>query len=114
MNEEKQVPETKRCFTKKDGRIVYGINCTWFGHIHNVKLSGNLPVCPYCASPLMEVESENVWWAQVQQFNQEHSGYGNMLHWQKDNKLHFGLFSELRDAYKKASGIDVCIDEGGN
>lgn len=53
----------------QDYRIVTGANCSWWGSISEVGTAGSgLPVCPQCGSPLFEVESEAVWWAQVDRF----------------------------------------------
>src|SRR5271166_6809665 len=59
-----------------DGRFCYGVNCTWFGSIHEVgstkPRSGDvghaLPCCPLCGGMLFEMQNEGEWWTGVDTF----------------------------------------------
>lgn len=49
-----------------DRRVVYGATCLWWDSITQVSVTGHgLPCCPHCGGVLYEVETEAVWWAQV-------------------------------------------------
>lgn len=50
-----------------DPRIVYGARCTWWDSIASVSTNtSGLPCCPHCGSVLFEVESELVWFTNIE------------------------------------------------
>lgn len=65
MNNDRDIKPDKGGRSTTDPRIVYGI-CAWWDSIGKAssKPSG-LPCCPHCGSVLFELESEIVWWANV-------------------------------------------------
>lgn len=94
----------------KDTRFVYGARCVWFGPIRKVGKHpvNGLPCCPHCKSMLFEFDSEEKWWAQVDQFEATGAeGYRKMIEWAADK--HFLTANDVVAAYKAATGISVDI-----
>lgn len=90
---------------RKDERIVYGMNCTWWDSIHNaaVKTSENakypLPCCPHCGSVLFEMENKETFFADVDKYEKNgHPGYRKILEWSQGKC--FKNWDEVEKAYK--------------
>lgn len=71
----------------EDTRVAYGATCTWWGLIDEtathpplvIKGGPNLPrlrCCPLCEGGLFEIESEEIWWSEVD----AHESAGNPGH----------------------------------
>lgn len=92
-----------------DERLCYGVGCTWFGPIQEVKITETgLPCCPYCGSMLYEMANEAEWWESVDQHERAgHPGYRGMWEWQRTEKQHFLHIASLAAAYTKATGNKV-------
>lgn len=66
MNNERDIKPDNLAFSTTDPRIVYGARCVWWDSISKAGLNrSRLPCCPHCGSVLFEVESELVWWTNV-------------------------------------------------
>lgn len=99
-----------------DTRVVYGVRCTWWGSIHDTKVLRQLPVCPNCLRPLMEVPNEESFWAAVKAFedgkkgvSRPHPGYADFMKWMKRR-----CFIDIRiatTAYTVSTGKKVDLDE---
>lgn len=69
MNERNSKPENVIQNRSTDPRIVYGARCVWWDSISKASTKrGGLPCCPHCGSVLFEVDSELVWWTNVDAF----------------------------------------------
>lgn len=73
---------------RKDTRIPYSFNCTWWDSIDKVGLTKDtgdghrLPCCPHCGSMLMEMDSEATWFAGVDRYEAAgHPGYRALVEW---------------------------------
>lgn len=69
-----------------DQRIAYGARCTWWDSITKAgrvgKVVGGLPCCPHCGGVLFEVESERLWWEQVDRYAKTTAeGYREFMAW---------------------------------
>lgn len=66
MNNERDIKPENRRTSIADPRIVYGARCVWWDSIGQARTTpSGLPCCPHCGSVLFEVESEPVWWTNV-------------------------------------------------
>lgn len=82
-----------------DTQVVYGATCMWWDSIDKASqreprpASGRfgipagtpmtgLPCCPHCKGPLFEVDSETVWWRDVDRFEAEgNADYRKFVTW---------------------------------
>lgn len=72
----------------RDGRIVYGVCCTWWDtidkagkrHFPNGTFP-SCPTCPHCSSPLFELASEADWWKSVDEHDAKWPGYRAFIEW---------------------------------
>lgn len=82
-----------------DTRLVYGVNCSWWGLIAETsRTSGGIPCCPHCCSVLFEVATETEWWANVDAHEAAgHPGYRAMIEWSRGK--HFASHFSMERAY---------------
>ena len=72
---------------RKDKRFVYSVNCTFWGSIYEVGLTGKegdairLPCCPHCGSVLMEKENEAKLLKGIDEYDEKNPGYKELFFW---------------------------------
>lgn len=89
-----------------DTRIVYGATCAWWGKIQEASSTPNgLPCCPHCGGVLLEVDSEEKWWAGARDFEKAHAGYVDFLEWSRGKC--FANFPSALHAYLEETGKTV-------
>lgn len=91
-----------------DGRVVYGMRCTWWDTIEKVALTPpdngvQIPCCPQCGSPLFEVPSIYDWWNGAEKYQANgHEGYVDELRWTRGKC--FRTVEEKHAAYLLETG----------
>jgi hypothetical protein len=92
-------PDESAAIIATDTRIAYGVRCSWWDEIQNVKVLNGLPVCPHCGSPLFEKPDMESFMVGADEFEAEHPGYMKLLAFAK-GKCFTGIGS-LQAAYDK-------------
>jgi hypothetical protein len=105
---------------KRDERVVYGAQCTWWGSILDTDTVDakvfKLPVCPNCHKTLMEVANEKEWWKQVETYIQTQPGiqpqtYRDFVLWLR--KRCFPTM-ELAISVYELELLDATLESDGN
>lgn len=99
--------------TRTDSRVVYGIRCVWWDGVEKVgKMPGTdgplgpLPCCPHCRGVLMQVDSPEKWWADVNTHQANgHPGYRAFMEWLKGKC--FPTIQAAKAAYEAKPGRTV-------
>lgn len=98
----------RRFCPEKDKRIVYGAQCVWWGSISEVATRGpmKLPCCPICKGMLLEMDSEDDWWAGVDRQEAINPGYREFIQWLRGKcfKTHVkarDVFNAKREFFRK-------------
>lgn len=67
---------------RKDTRVVYGAQCTWWDDIDKVGNNGVLPCCPHCKGMLFQMESPGEWFRFVDEHERDgFPGYRAFIEW---------------------------------
>lgn len=89
----------------EDTRIVYGATCTWWDSIHKIGLRSSLPCCPKCRGMLFEMNSEKIWWKNVEAHESAgNPGYRKLIEWARGKC--FRDMKELTAAYASGRNDD--------
>lgn len=100
-------PKDETKTEKKDSRIAFGANCTWWGTIYEVAKGSDtgkgIPTCPHCGGVLYEDPSMEAWLARLDSVPEDqYPDYRAAMEWQRDNKIHCSrAYSTLKVKYDR-------------